>query len=53
MHPEYMCKHIAAVLYYMEENEIPELEGSIRFGVCFFCIKTKNSPEAFFAGAAV
>ena len=25
---EYMCKHIAAVLYYMEENEIPELEGS-------------------------
>ena len=23
---EYMCKHIAAVLYYLEENEIPELE---------------------------
>lgn len=25
---EYMCKHIAAVLYYLEENEIPELEIS-------------------------
>ena len=23
---EYMCKHIAAVLYYLEENDIPELE---------------------------
>ena len=25
---EYMCKHIAAVLYYLEENEIPQLEIS-------------------------
>ncbi len=25
---EYMCKHIAAVLYYLEENDIPELEIS-------------------------
>ena len=25
---EYMCKHIAAVLYYLEENDIPELEVS-------------------------
>lgn len=23
---EYMCKHIAAILYYLEENDIPELE---------------------------
>ena len=23
---EYLCKHIAAVLYYLEENDIPELE---------------------------
>lgn len=23
---EYMCKHIAAVLYYLEENDVPELE---------------------------
>lgn len=23
---EYMCKHIAAILYYIKENEIPELE---------------------------
>ncbi len=27
---EYMCKHIAAVLYYLEENDIPELEISNR-----------------------
>ena len=26
---ERMCKHIAAVLYYLKDNEIPELEGSI------------------------
>lgn len=25
---EHMCKHIAAVLYYLEENDIPELEIS-------------------------
>lgn len=25
---EYMCKHIVAVLYYLEENDIPELEVS-------------------------
>lgn len=25
---EYMCKHIAAVFYYLEANEIPELETS-------------------------
>ena len=25
---EYMCKHIAAALYYLEENDIPELEIS-------------------------
>lgn len=25
---EYICKHIASVLYYLEENDIPELETS-------------------------
>jgi uncharacterized Zn finger protein len=25
---EFMCKHIAAVLYYLKENKIPELEKS-------------------------
>ena len=25
---EYMCKHIASVLYYLSENDVPELESS-------------------------
>lgn len=38
---EYMCKHIAAVLYYLEENDIPELEISNKKQVT----KEKNKSE--------
>ena len=38
---EYMCKHIAAVLYYLEENDIPELEISNKKEVK----KEKNKSE--------
>lgn len=38
---ECLCKHIAAVLYYLKENEIPELEISNKSIV----EKEKNKPE--------